>query len=297
VVPEVSIAIVNWNAVDELLGCLDSLQANPPSVPFEVIVVDNASSDGSVERVRAAHSWVDVIANDSNRGLAAGNNQALLRARGAYIVVSNPDVVYHTGSIDALLDVLYRRRRAAFVFARLVNPDGSHQTAAGSLPKLHEALLGRQVLRWINGAEDSGLWWDGWAHDRERLVGHGLEACYAVRRDALVEIGPQDERFWLDWEGIDWCARAAAAGWEAWFCPQAEVVHLGGASIRKAELRWVVASHRGMYRYFAMRSSRLARPALAGAFGARAMIKAIAVMAGGRMYDRAHPGGSPTADR
>lgn len=287
--PQISVVIVNWNAGDELLACLSTLREHPPSRPWEVIVVDNASSDGSADGVRREFPWVRLIENSDNRGLAAANNQAMLLARGQWIVVSNPDVLYQSGAIDALVDLLQRRPRAAFAFARLINTDGSPQTSAGSLPRLREAVLGRQVIRRRARAEGEGFWWDGWAHDREQRIGHGLEACYAVRREALIQIGPQDERFWLDWEGIDWCARGDALGWEAWFCPEAEVVHLGGASIRKAELRWVVASHRGMYHYFAKRWSPSARPLLAALFSARGVAKGVAVLAGGRMYDRAHP--------
>ena len=86
----------------------------------------------------------------------------------------------------------------------------------------------------------------------------------------MDEIGLQDEDFFLDWEGIDWAARAREAGWEVWFCPAAEVVHVGGASIRQAEARWVLASHKGIYRYFRKRRPAVARPCLAAALAALA---------------------------
>jgi len=108
------------------------------------------------------------------------------------------------------------------------------------------------------------------------------------RRAAVEEIGLQDEDFFLDWEGIDWAARAQEAGWEVWFCPRAEVTHSGGASIRQAEARWVVASHRGIYRYFRKRMPAAARPLLASALATRAAVKLGAVWAGARMYERAH---------
>ena len=98
----------------------------------------------------------------------------------------------------------------------------------------------------------------------------------------------QDERFRLDWEGIDWMARFRDAGWEVWLCPAAEVVHLGGASIRQVPFRWVVSSHRGMYRYFAKRRPAYWRPVLASLFGARAAVKLAATAAGVAMYERGH---------
>jgi hypothetical protein len=180
-----------------------------------------------------------------------------------------------------------RRPRAAFVVARPERPDGKLQTAAGDLPSLRDALLGRQVAR-ARGAVDAGFWWDAWAHDEEREIGRGLEACYLVRRAAIDEVGPQDERFRLDWEGIDWTERMRAAGWEVWFSPSARVVHAGGGSIRKAQVRWIARQHQGMYRYFAKRRPALARPGLAALFALRALVKAAALLPGLTSYERSH---------
>src|SRR5207237_9958317 len=107
--PVISAVVVNWNGGDEVLACLHTLHDNRPSVPWEVIVVDNASHDGSVERIRAELPSVRLIANDRNRGLAAGNNQGIRVARGAFVLISNPDVHYPPGAIDALHELLVRR--------------------------------------------------------------------------------------------------------------------------------------------------------------------------------------------
>jgi N-acetylglucosaminyl-diphospho-decaprenol L-rhamnosyltransferase len=286
--PQLSLVIVNWNAGNALADCLSSLERHPPSRPWDATVVDNCSSDGSVDHVRRHTPWVKLLVNDRNRGLAAANNQGIRSSRGGAIVISNPDVVYGPGSLDALCELSERRSRAAFVFARIVHPSGEVQTSAGDLPTLRQALLGRQAARRAALGEPAGFWWDGWAHDEERQIGHGLEACYLARRAAVEEIGLQDEDFFLDWEGIDWAARAREAGWEVWFCPRAEVIHAGGASIRQAEARWVVASHRGIYRYFRKRMPAAARPLLASALATRAAVKLGAVWAGARMYERAH---------
>src|SRR5262249_12622214 len=150
-------------------------------------------------------------------------------------------------------------------------------------------LVGRALGRRVKGDARSGFWWYGWDHDREERIGHGAEACYLVRRTAIDEVGLQDEGFHLDWEGVDWSRRVGRAGWEIWYCPQAEVVHAGGVSIRRAPYRWVVSSHRGMYRYFKKTVPYPARPLVATTIGLRAGAKllAAAVDAGG-LYDRAH---------
>ncbi|MEA2684686.1 MAG: hypothetical protein QOK05_3014 [Chloroflexota bacterium] len=285
----VSVCIVNWNAREILLRCLDSLQSNPPAIAWECVVVDNASSDGSAEAVRASAPWVRLLTNPQNVGLPAANNQAMRATHGEYILISNPDVLYAPGAIDALVELLDRRPRAAFAVPRLLHPDGSLQTSAGSLPTLWEALRGRGASQ--QGQRGTrGFWWDGWAHDEELAVGHGAESCYMVRRSAAEAFGLQDESFRLDWEGIEWAARAAHAGWDVWFCPGAEVVHLGGASIKQAQLRWILESHRGIYRYFGPRTHPVVRPLVAAAIAARAAAKLAGTVAGRPFYDRANRG-------
>lgn len=285
--PEVSVVIVTWNSGPELLACLRSLQGNPPSVAWEAIVVDNGTTDGSIARVRTELPWVRVIANTRNRGLAAGNNQGIAASEAPFVLISNPDVVYAPGAIDALLDLLARRDRAAFAIAKLIYPDGRLQTSAGDLPSTAQALLGRRLTQRVRRGAGSGMWWDGWAHDEERAIGHGAEACYLVRRKALDEIGLQDERFVLDWEGLDWSARAWDAGWQVWFCPAAQVAHHCSVSLRQVPGRWVVSTHLGMYLYVSRRVHPLVRPLLALAVAARAVAKLAMLAAGWRMYELA----------
>jgi len=287
--PEVSVVIVNWNAGRALAGCLGSLYEYPPSVPFEVIVVDNASTDSSVEAALWSNPGVRLIANTDNRGLAAANNQGIEAARAGAILISNPDVVFRAGAVDALLATLHGHPRAAFVVPRLSYEDGSLHTSVGDLPTLREALAGRQAQRRSTDRGAHGFWWDGWAHDEERRVGRGHEAAYLVSRRAVEEVGMQDERFFLDWEGIDWTARMADAGWEVWFTPAAEVTHLGGVSIRQVPFRWIVRSHRGIYLYFATRHRRW-RPWLGPVLAARAGMKLAAAVVSD-VYDRGHRGG------
>jgi GT2 family glycosyltransferase len=284
---DVSAVIVNWNAGPALARCVASLEEHGRAVRMEIVVVDNASTDRSVEGAADVCPDVRIVANPTNRGLAAANNQGIVATSGRYVLIANPDVEFGPGAVDALVDLLDRRPRAAIAVARLRRPDGTIQTGAGDLPTLAEALLGRQAAR--RRRATTGFWWDGWAHDEERTIGHGMEACYLVRRAALTDIGLQDERFPLDWEGIDWSATAWATGWEVWFCPAAEVVHLGGVSLRQAQRAWIVRSHRGMYRYFAKRSPAWAKPLLGAAVAVRAGAKLVAARAGLADYDAGHP--------
>jgi N-acetylglucosaminyl-diphospho-decaprenol L-rhamnosyltransferase len=295
--PALSVIIVNWNSRDALAGCLASLASDPTPGGSELIVVDNGSVDGSVAWLRAHDRGVHLIANPDNRGLPAANNQGIAASRGETLLICNPDVVFRPGAVAAMVDVLQRHPRAAIVVPRLLYPDGALQTSAGDLPTLGDALRGRQAQRrrrpgagvgGLGVGAAAGFWWDGWPHDEERMIGRGHEAAYLVRRSAVAEVGLQDERFALDWEGIDWTARFRDAGWEVWLSPAAEVVHLGGASIRQVPFRWVVSSHRGMYRYFAKRRPVYWRPVLAAVVAARAAVKLAATAAGAAMYERGH---------
>jgi len=287
------VVIVNWNSGPALAACLDSLQRFAPASEWEAVVVDNASGDGS--DAAAGRPGVRLVRNRHNRGLAAANNQGISTTSGEFLIIANPDVVFGPRSIDELVASLRRHPGAAFAVPRLVFPDGAPQTSAGDLPSLGDALVGRSWSlarrRWAAGrggrhrrAEPSGPWWHGWSHDEDRPIGRGAEACYAVRRSALASIGLQDERYRLDWEGVDWAERAARAGWEVRLAPDAVVTHVGGVSVAGAPLRWVVQSHLGMYRYFADRSAPGARPFLAAVIAARALAKLAAVAAGAPVY-------------
>jgi len=279
--PRLSVIIVNWNAGDELRACLASLYTHSPASPWEVIVVDNASHDGSASAAADAHPDLRLIANPTNRGLAAGNNQGILAARGDLLLICNPDVEFHPGAVDALVAAMSRHPKAAFIVPRLTHTDGSPQASAGDLPSITEAIRGRRASRHADAT--SGFWWDGWAHDEERQIGRGAECAYLVRREAVVEVGLQDERFALEWEGIDWAARVADAGWEVWFTPDAVVVHHGGRSIRQVQPRWVFRSHLGMYRYFAKRRPIL-RLVLAPIIALRGALKMAELVKTGDVY-------------
>jgi GT2 family glycosyltransferase len=289
----VSVVIVNWNAGADLARAVESLVAYPPSVPWEVTIVDNASTDDSVERAVAAVPAATVIRNATNRGLAAANNQGMAASAAEAILICNPDVLFTAGAVDALIAVLTQRPRAAQVIPRLRHPDGTLHTSAGDLPTVRDALLGRQAAR----RTGRPVWWDDWAHDEECRIGRGHEAAYLVRRDAVRDVGGQDERFVLDWEGVDWAARFTDAGWEIWFTPAAEVVHLGGTSIRQVPVRWVVSSHRGMYRYFAKRSPWFEHPVLALVVAARAAAKLAGMVVGVTGYERGQRGPNRRARR
>ena len=286
--PVVSVVIVNWNSGRHLAALLESLATQPAEPAWEAVVVDNASTDGSADLPEGA--GVRVIRQPGNAGLAAANNIGMAATTAPYVLIANPDIVLPDNALGNMVAVMQRHDRAALVVPRLVGPDGVTQTSAGDLPSLAEALMGRRLglsRAHRRHREPSGYWWHEWPHSTEQRIGRGAEACYLVRRTAIEEIGPQDPRYRLDWEGVEWTARASAAGWEVWLDPATTVTHVGGVSIAQARFRWVLESHMGMYRYFAGRTKPAARPLLGAAVGTRALAKLAATAMGAPLYDRA----------
>lgn len=282
----VSAVVVTWNSEPVVAQMLRSLATQPNVV--DITVIDNASSDDTVATVTRTAPHAALIRNDRNLGLAAAINQGLVATASPFVLLCNADISLAPDAVAAMLRTAERHPDAAFVIPCFERADGRRRTSVGDLPTLRSALLGRQAARRsAHDAADHGFWWDQWDHATERQVPRGSEACYLARRSVIARIGPQDERFRLDWEGIDWAARANEAGAEIWFCPEARVMHIGGQSIRQVQARWIVSSHKGMYRYFAKRSSPSARPFLAVVFAVRAAAKLAVLGVGSRIYDAA----------
>jgi N-acetylglucosaminyl-diphospho-decaprenol L-rhamnosyltransferase len=291
-----SCVVVTWNSAGVVGECIRSLQGAARGVNMDVIVVDNGSRDETLDIVRATAPDARIIANPSNQGLAAANNQGIRASQSPYILICNPDVIFEPGSVKAMLDLVERRPKAGWVVPRLTYEDGTTQTSVGDLPTFFEAFAGRQVSRRRDPGRPTGFWWDGWEPDEEQLIGRSHEAAYIVRRAAVDAVGLQDPRYVLDWEGTDWAERFRRAGWELWVEPAAQVIHLGGTSIRTIPFRWIVSQHRGMYTYFADRTASGWKPFLVGAIMFRALLKMGLVAAGLPMYQWAHRDrrGTPT---
>jgi len=236
--PALSIVIVNWNGGDVLRRCLDSIDRFPPLVPFEVIVVDNASSDGSVPHLRAAASdWrragacLRLIENSDNAGFSRANNQAIAASEAGLLLLLNADTEVTAGAIDALVETLYADPSAGACGPRLISPDGSLQPSAWrNPPAAWEILvsgtgLWRAIPRRLRGEWLLGRHWD---HARRRAVPMLFGAAFLIRRSVIDAVGPLDERFHLYAEDNEWCWRITRAGWRLIFEPAATIVHHGG---------------------------------------------------------------------
>lgn len=236
-----SVVVPNWNGEELLVDCLGPL----PEGGYEVIVVDNASEDGSLRLLRERFPWVRVIENRENRGFSVACNQGIDAASSEHVLLLNNDTVPDPAALDALVVFLEARPRVAVVGPTLLRPDGSRQRSCGPGPNLRTELAGRFLLhRAVPGLRAR-------APEVACRVDWVTGAALAIRRDVAVALGGFDEGMFMFYEDLDLCARARAAGYEVWFVPTEPIVHLWGASRRKVEARALVDSFRSTDRYFA----------------------------------------------
>jgi hypothetical protein len=253
----ISIVIVSWNTRELLLDALSS--ALPLSVPGELIVVDNASADGSADAVEARFPEARVIRNESNLGFAGGVNVGLRAARAPYVLLLNSDTLVRGDAIARMLQYAEAHPRAGIVGPRVLNQDGSLQESRFRFPSLLNLLLAATYLYqlfprspWLN---------------RERLAGADPSqpapvdavsgCCFLMRRDLLERVGALDEAFFMYAEETDLCWRAWRAGYEVHYAPVGEIVHLGGGSSRLARRRNFLEFRRSIVRFFAKHRGRL----------------------------------------
>lgn len=267
-----SVCIVNWNTREFLRACLRSLYMYPPlDADTEVIVVDNASSDGSADMARAEFPQATLIANNTNLGYAEGNNQALTRAQGDALLLLNPDVVVHQHSLTNALRFLREHPEAAAVGARLLGTDGRTQSSLRAfpdpLPVLWEALgLSRLLPRSrVFGAYRMTYF----NYNKPGEVDQPMGTFLLIPRAALTDVGLMDTQFPIFFNDVDWCWRAKRErGWKIFYTPDALVTHFGGASTRQAKGRMRDESHRALARFYEKHyKTRLSPPVFALALG------------------------------
>jgi len=249
-VPRLSIVIVSWNVRELLSRCLSSVITYGPS-GTQIIVVDNASSDGSADLVQQKYPTVEVIKNSRNVGFAAGTNQGLAVATGEFILLLNPDTEIRDDAISPLIDFLTTQQRVAAIGPELLNPDSTHQVSVRRFPQLRDQFFVlmkmRRLERFIPAlrryyAEPPA----GTPIAVDQIMG----AAMLIPRAALTALGPLDDGFPNWFEEVDWCRRAHARGWRIMYAPISQVVHHGGSSFNQilsiAKHRWML---RGLLRY------------------------------------------------
>ncbi|HTN24531.1 MAG TPA: asparagine synthase-related protein, partial [Solirubrobacteraceae bacterium] len=230
--PKLSVIIVNWNTRTILRDCLASVEQHLAPIEHEVIVIDNASADGSADMVAEAFPSVRLVRNAENVGFGRANNQGMAMARGDWHLLLNSDTQLTDGSVATLAERVRDEPGLAVAHCRLVYPDGRLQHSTYRFPSLRNALLEDLGLYKLLGARRAGeaLLGGYWAHDEERDVDAVAGAFMLLPRSVFEQTGGFDERLFMYGEDIEWCLRIREAGGRIHFYPQASIVHLGHAS-------------------------------------------------------------------
>jgi GT2 family glycosyltransferase len=249
-----SILIVNWNTRELLRACLLSLRANCGAVEHEVIVLDNASADGSAAMVAREFPEVHLIAGAENLGFAAGNNRACEAARGDFIWLLNPDTEVLAGAPQRMRDFLEVHPRCGAVASMLVDArTGRPQRSCRTFPT--PAALWTEALglaEFYPRSRRFGFYRMGWWNYRStRPVEQPMASSLLLRRAAIESCGGLfDEEFPIFFNDVDLCWRLWQSGWQIWYLPDARVLHHGGASTRLVKPEMIAQSHRSLRRFY-----------------------------------------------
>lgn len=261
---DLAVVVVNHNAGAYLRRCMESLRVSAGEARLEVIVVDNASRDGSPEAAIEERPGAELIRNRDNRGFAAAANQGIAATSAPFILLLNPDAEIIGGTLASFVKVAREHPRAGAIGALVRNPNGSIQPSARRVPRLGEAL-GHAFLGPLipNNPFTRSYTMAGWDRASERQVEWVSGSAVLLRREALEEVGAFDEGYFMYVEDVDLSTRLRAHGWEVLFSPELEVVHQIGVSTRGQRGRMALAHSESIYRYFSkFRAS-----------GARALLK------------------------
>jgi N-acetylglucosaminyl-diphospho-decaprenol L-rhamnosyltransferase len=255
-----SIVIVSWNTRELLTRCIESLVAWPPDAlrltqpgdaaqsSIEVLVVDNASDDGSADLVRERFPWVRLIQNAANVGFAVACNQAIRATGGQYLLLLNPDAAVEPCALTQLVRFMEEHPEAGAAAPMLVDAGGESQLSCSPAPTLRRELwrLFHLDAIWPYAVYRMCTW----PTDRARGVDVAQGACLILRRTALSRVGLLDEQFFIYSEEVDLCQRLRSQGWQIFWVPQARVLHHGGQSTRQVAAAMFLRLYQGKILYF-----------------------------------------------
>jgi N-acetylglucosaminyl-diphospho-decaprenol L-rhamnosyltransferase len=236
-VHDLSIIIVSWNVKDLLRLCLNSVMeslrfSKGQRLFSQVIVVDNASSDGSVSMLSEEFRTIDLIANEENVGFTRGNNQGIACSEGRYVLLLNPDTEILGDALGEMVAYMDAHQQVGALGPQLLNPDGQVQSSRRRFPTLRTAYVESTFLQqWFPESDILKRYYilDS-SDDATQAVDWVVGACLLMRRETLEEVGLLDERFFMYSEELDWCCRAKKLGWGVIYFPTAQVIHHVGKS-------------------------------------------------------------------
>ena len=249
-----SVLIVNWNTRELLGTCLQSIHKFSPVEPTEIIVVDNASSDGSADMVKSQFPDVRLVASPVNTGYAHGNNLAVQAAKGEWLLTLNSDTEFLDNSLQKAIDILRAHPTAGCLAGRLIHPDGRTQRSVRGWPTALGVIGDSSGLgaKFPNGKLGSYRL-TAFDYEKEQLAPQPMGTFLLFRREALAAVGdaknPFDENFPIFFNEVDLLYRMSKAGWNCLYSPEVRVVHHGGESTKQVRKQMIWESHKSLVRF------------------------------------------------
>jgi GT2 family glycosyltransferase len=222
---DISVVIINWNTKELLLKSLDSVYATIKDITFQVFVVDNASTDGSVPAAKKKFPQVNYIENSRNLGFAAANNLAFREMKGRYALLLNTDAILLDGAVEELFTYMEANPDAGTSCGQLLNTDSSKQNSIANFPNILSFVSNETVLRLLFPKKYPSK---RMSYASPVEVESCIGACMMVRKEAMDEVGYFDESYFFFFEETDWAHRMKENGWKVCFVPTARIIHAQG---------------------------------------------------------------------
>jgi GT2 family glycosyltransferase len=259
---ELSVTICSWNTQDDLRACLQSLDERRDEASFEVIVIDNASSDGSPDMVEQEFPWVRLYRMTTNLGFTGGHNFALQERSAPHAFLLNSDTVVHPDALATLLQFHSQHPEAGIIGPKLLNPDGSLQFSCRRFPNPWAALFRNTFLGRLfpNNRFTKRYLMQDLEHDKAQSVDWVSGAAMFASKDFIDKVGVLDDHYFMYSEDVDWCWRAWKNGFKVMYCPDAVITHAIGKSTDKVANKMIIRFHKSMYRFYRKNTLPLAHP-------------------------------------
>jgi len=229
---DLAVIIVNWNTRELLRTCLSSLYQYTTGISYEIVVVDNGSADGSSDMVKKHFPDVRLMRNQENLGYSQANNQALRRASSRYMLLLNSDTALKDNALQGMVFFMDTHPSVGIAGTKLLNPDGSRQYSCDLFPRTALAMLRDKILDTFFSTKR--ITWPErmteWDFNGNFAVDYVIGAVLLIRRETLEQIGLLDEQFFMYAEDIDWCYRAALAGWKTYYLGAMSIYHCNRGS-------------------------------------------------------------------
>lgn len=256
---DLSVLILNWNTRGMLLDCIESIINRTSGIDYEIVVVDNASTDGSVAAVRERYSDIKLVVNERNEGFARGNNIGMEYCSGKFICLSNTDILVLDSVLNRMLSYLEENPSVAVLLPRCLDGESKLRRCCREFPSLRNQLCEALFLDrlppqtgWLRGRSLPEHY-----YEQTRTV-DTVPCCFTmIRRAAMDQVGKLDEDFYFYGEDIDWCRRFKKAGWDVVYFADSSVIHFGGSSTADAPARYLIEKIKSTLIYWRKHHSAL----------------------------------------